>query len=78
MRIEDLCHSGKRLNENYFEKSGDEVRPKQAAHIANAKVNYTTLDLDTEAEIIAAFNATNTAINSILTALENAGVLASS
>lgn len=50
----------------------------QAAHIANAKVDYTTGDLDAEAEIIAAVNATNGKINSILAALEGAGILASS
>lgn len=44
-------------------------------HIANAKVNYTTGDLDIEAEIIAAINATNTTINAILTALEANGIL---
>jgi hypothetical protein len=50
----------------------------QAAHIANAKIDYTTGDLDTEAEIITAINATNTTINAILTALEGAGILATS
>lgn len=48
------------------------------AHIADAKTDYTTGDLDTEAEIIAAINATNTKINSILSALEAIGVLNSS
>jgi hypothetical protein len=50
----------------------------QAAHVANAKVDYTTGDLDTEAEIIAALNTTNGKINSILVALRAFGVLASS
>ena len=49
----------------------------QASHIADAKINYTTGDLDIESEIITAFNATNTAINAILAALEGAGILAS-
>ena len=43
-------------------------------HIADAKVNYATPDLDTEAEVIAAFNTTNGKINSILAMLENAGI----
>jgi len=41
-------------------------------------VNYTTGDLDAEAEIIAAFNTTNGKINSILAILEEFGLLASS
>lgn len=44
-------------------------------HIADAKVNYATPDLDTEAEIITAFNTTNGKINSILAILENAGIM---
>lgn len=54
------------------------VTVTQQAHIADAKTNYTTGDLDTEAEIIAAFNTTNGKINAILSALESAGVLATS
>lgn len=50
----------------------------QASAIANAKVNYTTGDLSDEAEIIAALNATNGTINSILTALRAVGIIASS
>jgi len=50
----------------------------QASHIADQKVDYETPDLDTEAEIIAAINATNTAINAILAALEGAGILKTS
>ena len=51
---------------------------EQAAVVAAAKVNYTTGDLDAEAEIIAALNTTNGKINSILTALKNIGIIASS
>lgn len=47
-------------------------------HITDAKTDYTTGDLDTEAEYITAFNATNTSLNAILTALESAGVLKAS
>lgn len=50
----------------------------QAAHIADAKADYATPDLDTEAEVIVAINATNTKLNAILAALEGAGILASS
>lgn len=50
----------------------------QAAHIADAKADYTTGDLDTEAEIIAALNAANAKLNSVLAALEGVGILASS
>ena len=50
----------------------------QGAHVADAKVDYTTGNLDAEAEIIAAVNATNGKINSILAILEEFGLLASS
>jgi hypothetical protein len=50
----------------------------QANHIADQKTDYDTGDLDTEAEQIAAFNATNTAINAILAALEGTGILKTS
>ena len=44
--------------------------------ITAAKVDYTTGGLDTEAEMIAAINTTNGKINSIITALTKAGILA--
>ena len=50
----------------------------QASHIADLEVAYETPELDTEAEIIVAINATNTAVNAVLLALEGVGVLASS
>lgn len=50
----------------------------QAATIANAKVDYTTGGLDTEAKIIAAQNASNGKINAILAALEGVGILKTS
>lgn len=50
----------------------------QAATVAAAKVNYTTGDLDTEAEIITALNTTNGKLNSILTALKDKGFIATS
>lgn len=59
---------------------GKSVIDITAAHIADAKTDYTddasANDLDTDARRVAAMNATNTAINSIFTALENIGVLA--
>lgn len=51
------------------------IGARQAA-IANASVAYTTGDLDTEAEIIAALNTTNGKINSILTTLRTHGLIA--
>lgn len=48
----------------------------QASAIAAAKVDYTTGDLDTEAEIIAALNAANVKLNSALTALAGVGIIA--
>jgi len=50
---------------------------RQTAHIADAKVNYATPDLDTEAEVIVAVNATNVKINAILAVLEKLGPIAS-
>lgn len=50
----------------------------QASHIADAKVDYTTGNLDIEAEVISATNTTNGKINSILAALRGVGILASS
>lgn len=50
---------------------------KKGAHIADAKVDYTTGDLDTEAKLITAFNTTNGKINSILAVLEAANIMAS-
>ena len=46
----------------------------QQTGIAEQKVDYTAGDLDTEAEVIAAFNTTNTAINVLRTALNNLGI----
>ena len=50
----------------------------QASTIADAKVDYATPDLDTEAELIVAINATNVALNSVIAALKGAGIIASS
>ena len=50
----------------------------QAGTIADAKVDYATPDLDTEAEIIVAINATNTTLNAVVAALKGAGIIASS
>lgn len=47
-------------------------------HEADAKVDYTTGDLDSESEIVTAINATNTKLNSILTKLENLKLFATS
>lgn len=50
----------------------------QAAHVADAQTDYTTGDLDAEAEVIAAINNANGKINAILAALEGVGILAGS
>lgn len=50
----------------------------QPAHVTALKVDYTTGDLDAEAEVIAALNATNTRLNLIMSALEGIGVFAKS
>lgn len=55
-----------------------ELIGRQTAHIADAKVNYTTGNLDAESEIITAFNATNTTLNAVLAVLEKLGAVASS
>jgi len=49
----------------------------QPSAIADAKVDYTTGNLDTEAETIAALNATNGKINDILAVLRGLGQIAS-
>ena len=61
-----------------YDSAGKKVVGDQQANITAAKVDYTTGDLDTEAETIAALNTTNGKINSILTALKAHGILASS
>lgn len=75
------------IGKNYKKQGSDEwviggkLLPStevQPSHLTALKVNYTTGDLDTEAEIIAALNATNTRINAIMTALEGIGVFAAS
>ena len=50
----------------------------QASNISDVTTDYSTGDLDTEAELIAAINANGTAINAIIAALEGVGILADS
>jgi len=50
----------------------------QASHIADLAEGYSAGDLDTEAEVISAINATNAAINDLLAALETYGLLKTS
>jgi hypothetical protein len=78
LKLLHLLSTGARLDDTNFNVAAGVVSIQQDAHIVNAKVNYTTLDLDTEAELIAAFNTTNGKINAILTALREAGILATS
>lgn len=56
-------------------ENGSVIRLYQTQFVANAKVNYTTGELDTEAKIIAAINATNTTINAILSRLIGLGFM---
>ena len=46
----------------------------QQTGYAALKIDYTTGDLDSEAEVISALNTTNTALNAIRTALNNLGL----
>jgi hypothetical protein len=55
-----------------------ELIGRQTAHIDDLKTDYATPDLDTEAEVIAAVNATNVAVNAVLAVLEKLGTVASS
>lgn len=62
-------------NSQVSDRRGKPMLGSQQALIADAVVNYTTPGLDTEAEVIVAFNATNTKINSILDILEAHGLM---
>jgi hypothetical protein len=65
------------LNMTAVKDAGDhQVVGAQQALITSAKVDYAAGDLDAEAEIIIAINATNTTINSILAALRTHGLIA--
>lgn len=58
-------------------EAGHIVKLYSQTLLADLKVDYTTGDLDTEAEVIAAVNSTNTRINNILTILKNNGLMLS-
>jgi len=55
--------------------AGEQVVGTQAAAQADLKANYTTGDLDTEAEIIAALNASNAGHNALLAKLRTHGLI---
>jgi hypothetical protein len=59
-----------------YQVDGTQVLGPQAAAEADAKEDYTTGDLDSEAEVIAAINATNTTLNNLLAKLRTHGILA--
>lgn len=63
-------------NSQLADRVGNPMIATQQALIADAIVSYATLDLDTEAEIIVAINATNTKLNAILDILEAHGLMA--
>lgn len=54
--------------------TGNIISPNGRTHVADAKNNYTAGDLDSEAEIITALNATNTTLNAVLASLEAVGI----
>jgi len=55
--------------------AGTQVVGAQATAQANLKADYTTGDLDSEAEIIAAINATNAGFNTLLAKLRTHGLI---
>lgn len=57
------------------DRAGNALISTQQALIADAIVNYATPGLDTEAELIVAFNATNAKLNAILDILEAHGLM---
>ena len=50
----------------------------QASTIAALEAAYETPELDTEAKLIVAINATNTALNAVIAALKGVGIIATS
>jgi hypothetical protein len=56
-------------------EAGDIVKLYKQVLAADLKENYTTGELDSEAEVIAAVNATNAKINDLIGALINTGLL---
>lgn len=76
-----MANPGK-LNSLVSTKAGKPMLAEQQSLIADAKVDYaddaSADDLDTDAKRVAAANATNTAINSILDILEEHGLMSSS
>lgn len=69
-----VLNDGSNLTSGYIPiatTNGRLVDVTPQAHETALKTDYTTGDLDTEAKIISAINATNTTINSIITKLES-------
>ena len=60
-----------------YKVDGTQVVGNQAVTQAALKADYTTGDLDSEAEIIAAINATNAGFNTLLAKTKTHGLLAS-
>lgn len=71
-----------RFDSQFADADGDPLLGPAQAHIADAKVNYaddgTANDLDTDARRVAAMNASNTTLNSILAVLEAHGLMKAS
>ena len=57
---------------------GDTTFNAEQPHIPDIKANFVAGELDTEGKVITAINNIGSKINSILSALESAGILASS
>lgn len=65
----------KKTESQFADNTGRPLISNAVTHVAAAKVDYTTGDLDAEAEVITALNTTNGKINSILAALEAHGLV---
>lgn len=62
---------------SFSDAGGKPLLGARQANVAAAKVDYATPDLDTEAELIVAINATNVKVNSILSILVAHGLMES-
>lgn len=79
LNIDTYCTIGTDLNHNgtkigFFGKAAT----TQQSHVTNAKADYASGDLDTEAEVITAINAANGKLNSVLACLQAYGLMAAS
>jgi hypothetical protein len=73
----DHLHITADVNAATFSVGANQVVGARAVTQAALKADYTTGDLDTEAEVIAAINATNAGFNTLLAKVKTHGLLAS-